>query len=528
MNIHEIQKMRALVEAVGAKLAGENKFFTGKLAAKVAKAAEDKPWDATLIGMSNFLRDRSNKSNGSLISRAELKEAYKNFYSYNTSCQEVLAEELGEVVKLAEPTRAKHSADDSDVLKTALAKHANPILLSELSDIFDKKASIRSFNPKTAAQAEENCKRVLPGDPIISIATGRSDVIICVATYKTPKGNSSIFVPVEIFEDNAVLPTVFMHPSGFETIADTTVSACVKKYAGIKFNVDTKDILTAIDMVRGNLSTEAALTDIEKIVIKASLNEPSVDMSAIFSPVDAAVDYSAPEHPLTASFAEMLGTVKGSAEFQFGKSAVVASFKTLLNKLAEEGLTNCNVSIADVEEDKIIFAVSASGSAFKVPVEISNKLPIEPTIVIANGMVKEFTKEALMVVDDKARIAAYNFTSNSNNQLVEILKEAAFGNDLDKAGSALSMIVDSGDEDLTKYAFSVYSDILSGKTVKTASTQKIKTIKIGKNEVCAKTGLPVNKVYVDENGEVQSKYRQDMDQSSPGGSFSHSKLFLAI
>ena len=59
-----------------------------------------------------------------------------------------------------------------------------------------------------------------------------------------------------------------------------------------------------------------------------------------------------------------------------------------------------------------------------------------------------------------------------------------------------------------------------------AASRKLKTIKIGGNEVCAKTGLPANKVYVDENGEIQLKDRKYASSDDKVGGFMNAKIFI--
>ena len=83
-----------------------------------------------------------------------------------------------------------------------------------------------------------------------------------------------------------------------------------------------------------------------------------------------------------------------------------------------------------------------------------------------------------------------------------------------------------------KYAYNLYSEALADSGMKKTASKKheLKTVKIGGNEVCAQTFLPVDKVYIDENGVSHAKYRKDMEHTSDSkvGVAMHRKILLGL
>jgi hypothetical protein len=532
MSIHDIQHMKTLIQELGTKLAEKEKFFTGILAARLSKAAQDNPGDQTIIGMHNFLNERSRKPNGTLISKTELKDVYNKLYTRNSRCSEYLSTELGKTAELLEPkVIASPEVLEKDLVTSALEKATDGKLLNELSVLFDKQAGEKSYTKAAEQSALRSCQRVLPGNPILNIVAGREDLIVCEAAYETPKGRSAILVPVEVINNKALLPTVFMHKDGFETIASETITDKVVKHAGQKFNVNVNDVFNIIDNVRGSFNKIKPLSEVEKIVIKASLESQtpsSYDNNAVFQELNRE-EKTVEESALSKDFASMLHTAKGAAEFKFGKEAVELGRKLIINKLASNDIRDAQVSVFNIDENSIIYSVASASLAFKVPVTVKNKKVQDPNIIIANGMVKEFVKNSFIVSDLSVKASVYNIDSSKPGQLIENVKVALASGDKSKAETVLEIIASTGDQSALNYAFELYTKYLNGSLNKTASTQqKIKTVKIGGNEVCAKTGLPIDKVYIDENGDVKAKYRQNMEHTDLGAVFINSKIFSSL
>jgi hypothetical protein len=59
-------------------------------------------------------------------------------------------------------------------------------------------------------------------------------------------------------------------------------------------------------------------------------------------------------------------------------------------------------------------------------------------------------------------------------------------------------------------------------TVKCGHTQHRKT---SEHPICAQTGLPVHRVYQDQDGNCRPLYRRGMDETYEGAVFNNSKIF---
>ena len=95
MDIRQTNDFKQFMATLNEKLANTNRYFTGRLAVRLGKAAQQYPADQTIIQMASFLNNRASAPNGHLISRAELKDVYNSLYSNATKCGEYLTNELG-------------------------------------------------------------------------------------------------------------------------------------------------------------------------------------------------------------------------------------------------------------------------------------------------------------------------------------------------------------------------------------------------------------------------------------------------
>ena len=81
----QMSNIKKLVTELSQKLADGDKFFTGRLAIRLAKAAQLYPSDSTIGQMASFLNKRASAPAGHLITRAELKCAYDAFSCFRVS-----------------------------------------------------------------------------------------------------------------------------------------------------------------------------------------------------------------------------------------------------------------------------------------------------------------------------------------------------------------------------------------------------------------------------------------------------------
>jgi hypothetical protein len=157
-----------------------------------------------------------------------------------------------------------------------------------------------------------------------------------------------------------------------------------------------------------------------------------------------------------------------------------------------------------------------------------------PNMVMASGSVETFTRQgiqsALGLNDQQSFASAVGLDVSSSRELINEVEAACEVGDFTKVGSIVNILASRGDESAFHYAFALYTQMLGGGTVKKAETPKMKTIKIGGNIVEATTGLPADKVYIDENGDVQLKYRKNVEKTDEGtaGGFMNAKIIMGL
>jgi hypothetical protein len=544
--------MKRFVAEISNKLAASERFFTGRLATRLTKAAEQHPQDHTIVQMASFLSRRAGAPGGHLISRAELHEIYNKLHTSNTKAAAYLGDELGvkahNLPKEAPMTRSPREGESIDDL---YSRHADQRLVSEFESAFNKNAVYKPFDPRLAKRAESVVAGVLPGQPVVQAVDGREYAILCQATYETPRGRSSVLIPVEVVNGNALVPSVFLTPAGFENLTHQHVVAHLERTAGKFFRVNANQVFDIIKKTKFGTTDEAKVSallggkkvatdeldqvDRAVMALKAKTGGNEVTAEGIlYQRVDPETKgVELPESPATRKFADQLSSVDGQAEFVFGQKAVDMGRYWIQKELSSFGYDSPQVKVANIADDSIVYAVSVAGTGFKVPVKVKDKKALQPSMILTAGGVEEFSragiKNAMGASDMTASALAMGYDVADPAGLIKEVEACCNVGDLKRAGEALAALNSTGDERAMQYASGVYFNALEGGQPKQASP-KMKTIKVGGNVVEATTGLPVDKVYVDENGQVQAKYRQHMDKTDEGtaGGFMNAKIIMGM
>jgi len=543
MNISSIHNLKNFVEEIGRKMADADKFFTGRLATRLTKAAQAYPQDTTIIQMASFLSQRSGARNGHLISRAELKDVYNRLWTTNTKAGEFLEAELGiNPNKLPEPTKMTRDVHEGEV-NNIHEKYADQKLVAELEAAFDKNRPYRpGFDPKVAKLAEKYVQSVLPGNPVVQTIDGRDFATLCQASYETPKGKAIVLVPVEVVAGRPLVPTVFFSQAGFQDLTKEAVEAHVVQTAGKYFRVNSAQLFEVVKRVKFGATEEMDSVDRAVMALRAKTGTPAnYDPNGILyqqiDPIQEEIRH--PESKDTAKFAAELNTTAGSAEFIFGKAAVETGKGIIKSKLADVGYQQAQIKVSNFNDDSIMYSVAINGAGFKIPVKVqknaSGKYMVKvPNMVMAGGSVETFTRQgiqnALGLNDQQSFASAVGMDLSSSRELVNEVEAACEVGDYSRAGSIVTVLASRGDESAFHYAFELYTQALNGGTVKKSTAPKMKTIKIGGNIVEATTGLPADKVYIDENGEVQLKYRRNVEKTDEGaaGGFMNAKIIMGL
>lgn len=542
-----INELKTLVGNVTKALYENEKLPVPLLAVRARRAAEKYPTDQTIVAMANFLSQR--EENQTFISRKELKETYSKLYSPNNKFASVFADELGpsEIKGAKYAKRSEHEGTSIDV---DYSRSSDSLLSNALNAAFDKTATYKPYSATIAVKAEKACVQELNrlGVPpkTVSVFAGTNDILVCDATYETPKGQSHVLVPIEITSDSALLPTIFLSRAGFADLSKGDLEDHVIKTAGKAYHVDGNKVLQVLTAAKFGAEEPTSKVALAAMKIKAEKETPS-DYTAegiVYQSVDTPVadveipEYEKPEEVL--SFAKQLASAKGVANHLFGEDSIKRAQSSLLTRLAGFGYQHSQVAVDDVKDDMVVFAVSVDGAAgFKVPVKVNRNYVEEPRIAVASGSAYAFSKEGIgqilagKQVDAKALAGASPLRGLKAGALIERISQAMSEENYIKAEEALNVLKqDYGDEAHAR-GMSVYMSNLNKEAmVKEASAEE--TVKCGmivkashsKYPICGHTGLPLHKVYVDEHGDCQPLYRKGMKHDEEGAAFMAHKVFI--
>lgn len=513
---------------------------------KLARASESYPEDQTL-GMMADITARMAGSKKLFISRAEIKDLYNRLFSRNTKFAELFQDELGQVVKQASPTIYNRENDDESfsLLNKAYDKVVDPTLANALNSAFGNQT--KGYTDASADSAKALCSRECMSIKMassVNVVSGNEDFIICRVAFETPKGQTSIFVPIEISAGRALIPSIFMGNAGPEDFSKKNLEQYVIVNAGKKLNLTDKIVFEAVNNAKnGNIakisSVDLALTKLNSQ--KETKSEYS-DNGILFQKVEAAnknFDISTPSYKDSEieSFAKAFDSSLGVANFKFGNEKVIQGRAVVARMLENLNLQNHQISVFDSNDNNIIYAVSLNAGkvAFRVPVKVENNRLIAPTILISNGSIESFSKEGITAlfkkesIDYKTAAAASPVYGLKASELVQLVREAMSEQNFAKAEDALNVLSQSGDDKAYQTAFETYTSGLNG--TKIASTQDCQCKMVVKNAsskhpLCGHTGLPTHKVYQDKNGDCHPLYRRGMDDTNEGAYLLNSKIFF--
>jgi len=514
--------------------------------AKLAKASELYPEDQT-IGVMADVTARMASSKKMFISRAEIKDLYNRLYSRNTKFAELFKNELGSIEKAVAPKVNNREGNDEDltILSKAYDKVVDPALANALNNAFGNK--VKTYTDTSADSAKTICTRECSINKLASkvdVANGNEDFIICRVAFETPKGQTSVFVPIELSAGKALIPSIFIGNNGPEDFSKTNLAQYVFSNAGKKLNLNENVVFQAVESAKsGNI---AKISSVDLAVTKMhSQKETKADYFAngvYFQKVaeeDKSLTVSTPKYKddEVESFAKAFDSPLGVAKFKFGEEKVKLGRTIISNKLNGLNLNNHQISVFDSEEAQIVYAVSLNNGrvAFRVPVKVVKGKLLDPTLLISNGAVESFSKEGLDLlfkkeaIDFKTAAVASPLYGLKASELVQTVREAMGEQNYAKAEDALNILSQSGDDKAYQTAFTLYANGLN--MTKVASGQECKCNMVvkssaSKHALCGHTGLPLHKVYQDKNGDCHPLYRRGMDDTHEGAYFLNSKIFF--
>jgi hypothetical protein len=450
MDLHEIT---SLITKVAEKVEANEKLALPILAAKARREASARPTDIPLVNASNVLTKMA--SDRTFISRDELRGILERFTASHSKLSEVFSDELGKRAEV-KPKTFERYANEGQTLDRDYAKFADPILANALAGAMSENPTEQLYSPADAQRAQRAAYASLlevgiqPKD--IKTFAGRKDIIIVQAVHETPRGISNVLIPVELKEGKAILPSLFLSRFGFHDLEKSSYSTHLKATAGKAFRVDGAKLLDVLEQVKNGSSDIANEVEMAAIKIASEQGTRLHDPNAIlYTQIDKETeDVQLPKMASNeeSRFAETLGKPDGVARFIHGDRVVEAGRSMLVRKLAEIGYRNVQVKVADVEKDKIFYAVAiGTGTGLKVPVEVNGNMIIPPKVVYADNFVTSFSKKAIDEVistgtggNKRALAAASPCYDMKPTELLDVVKESiAEGNYL-RAEDAINVL----------------------------------------------------------------------------------------
>jgi hypothetical protein len=539
----DFNQIKNIASSLSKSIDDNEKVLISSFAEKLSQASEAYPEDQTIGVMANVV-SRMTGSNKLFITRAEIKDLYKRLYSRNTKFAEIFSQELGQIEKLAAPkTYNRDNIENLSLVKEAFEKVVDPTLANALDSIFGN--PVRGNTESSAKIAQNACARACANIKLasnISVVNGDNSFITCQASFETPKGMTSVFIPIEIVAGKALLPSVFVGNAGPEDFSKSNLESYITVNAGKKLTVSDKLVLQAMKNIKENGIEKISNVDMALIKLNSEKDTKSDYFAGgvFFQNVEAedknlVVNTPKYQDKEMESFAKSFDSAVGVANFSIGKDKVNAGRNAIINKLNSFGLKNHQVSVFNSDNKSITYAVSINNGrlAFRVPVSVENGKIIDPDIMIASGMIESFSKDGINSLNNKeakdyrtAAVASPLYGLKAS-ELVQLVRQAVAEENLDKAEDALNVLSESGDDKAYQTAFAEYTNGLGANKIATPTTCKMVVKNASsKHELCGHTGLPLHKVYQDKNGDCHPNYRRGMDDTYEGAYLQNSKIFF--
>jgi hypothetical protein len=499
----------------------EEKLPLAYLSGKMEKALEVFPNDQTLINMAKVVDKLESKQ--MFIRQAEFKKLYNQFYTNQNKFAEVFQSELGikdEVEPEAMP--AEYKPLDSSA-------YTDPVLYNALSSMFNGE-EVKEYSKTAALKAIDKVKSTLdmwslPASKLV-VEAGNDKFLVVKAEYDTPKGKTSIMIPVQLIRDKIASAEVFIGNSGAEDLNNHNLKQYITKNTGIGSKIAASVVLSALTTQPAN-----KLSTVELAAFKVRANrthDESLFANAILGQTEFEVkqDVVVPELAETETFAEKLSSPEGDAAMYVGAKKVNLGRTIIASMLAQIGFKASSIKVAKANKESVTYLVKAADKAFSVPVKIKGDKVIKPSILIANGSVKAFNRDGVASIKNDNVLAAKLSSQGelTPGALIESIYEAVSEHNLAKAQDALNVLAVKGTPEQYKKAFDV---LLTEMTAEPKETCKCALAHKSPNSselICGHTNLPMSKVYQDESGDCLPLRRRGMKIDNAGAFYMTQKI----
>jgi hypothetical protein len=530
-----VDKLHKLVSSLNTSLFNNERLATPVLAIKLAQANAAYPEDQTIGAMHRIIGKMVDNENV-FISKGELKALANKLYSRNTKFAELFQEELGLTSPIAEPKYFPRDESTAEVRYEV----QDQVLASALDSVFNN-APLKMYSKKLASQALHSVASSLDAWNLtptsLMVDEGNEKFLVIKANYETPKGMTSLFIPVETVKDQVLEASVFMGNVGPQELNHSAIKSYLTTQAGTKLKINGSQILsiltTAASENREISDAEIALT---KLTASRQGESQFFDNSIVGQKVAEAgrkdIEFAKSDEFM--SFEKQFTTPQGQAIWQFGEEKVKIAREHIIRELKSYGHKNPQVVIAKSDNNSIFYHVSLDVGrvGFTVPVKIASGKIMKPSIMLCNGAVKSFNQESINELyvkntsDYRAAAGASTFSGLKPSEVLDNLRTALAETNYAKAEDALNVLAHSGDTKAYATGFSVYMSALANKNNepvhKCAHAIHNKT---SEHPICSQTGLPTHKVYQDKDGNCRPMYRRGMAETYEGAIFNNYKIF---
>lgn len=512
---------------------------------KLARAQKEFPEDYT-IGMMSTVVGRMANSDKLFISKAEIKDLYEKFHSRNNKFANVFSEELG-VKEVELEQKPVHQEYNSNMMNEALDGIIDPVLANSLNQAFGSREKVAEYSKSLAEKAVFACVNKFTSIGLnvrAEVVNGKQGILICSVACDTPRGVTSVIVPVETINDQALLPSTFVGNHGVEEINKDNVVAYVTSRAGEKLTVRADEVLAASLTAKG---FDSEISDVDLALIKLNSQGKSEELIAPqilgvkIEEVNPNLMVNLPkiENPEFEAVAKTFDSELGYANFKFGAKCLKQGSLFIENRLKSCGISNYNIAVSAGTNDELMYSVAINGGtvAFKVPVKVEAGSVLPPSVLICSGSVKSFDDESISSLireegfDRGAALSASALYGVKPSELVSIVRKAMNDGNYTQAEDALNILAESEDTKAYSIALSAFNHGLNKKAENVNPENVVKCSMIIKSNnsqhaLCGHTGLPLHKVCQDKHGHCRPAYRQAMDESYEGVSFMTNKVLF--
>jgi hypothetical protein len=521
-----------MVAAFAQQMDDQETLSVPLLSGQFRRHSEADPTDATMRSLASVLGKMEDHGTN-WIKKSELQKLYSKLYSRGTRVAELFGKELG--LTSYSPEIKRQASEIHRDLDTS--KYGDQVLSNALDSVFSN-APLKEFSKEAGKIGVNLVSRALDAwhlPPVkVSIANGNTSCLLVQADFETPKGKTSMFLPLEVSENKVLPPTFFMGNSGTQELNHANIKSYLLSHAGEKLKASGTAVLSLITKLavekREVSDVELALTN-----LRAKRSGQGEFAGQIIGQKIASASIQPdllPRHKDTDSFAEQLSTPAGSAEMTLGKAKVAQAREHLSREMKGFG-HQAQISILGHDSNSLRCGVTCQGGkiAFTVPVKFVSGKMQKPMVLLCNGSVSPFSAKGIASLiaeeksDFKVAAAASPMYSLKPSDLVNIVRTAMVEENKDKALDALNILQQSGDDVAYTVAFQAFMQGLSGKTAevkKECSMQRKSST--SEQMICGHTGLPVSKVFIDKHGSCRPLYRQGQAESYEGAFFSTAKI----